>query len=102
MVFTLLLTPLLFVDMLVLISVFTNRFDSIALSLVLLALLVIVGAPLLLMIGYQWKQDMLSYTYKPIRLVRSTRKVHVFRHNGPGGVWSLDWDKLVFCLKKGD
>ncbi|RQT48380.1 hypothetical protein DF046_25720 [Burkholderia cepacia] len=101
MVFTLLLAPLLFVDMLVLISVFTNRFDSTALSLVLLALLVIVGAPLLLMIGYQWKQDMLSYTYKPIRLVRSTRKVHVFRHNGPGGVWSLDWDKLVFCLKKG-
>ncbi|HHX4057692.1 MAG: DUF6708 domain-containing protein [Burkholderia contaminans] len=44
---------------------------------------------------------MWDYTYKPIRLVRSTRKVHVFRHNGPGGVWSLDWDKMVFCLKKG-
>ncbi|KWC93321.1 hypothetical protein WL57_06095 [Burkholderia cepacia] len=43
---------------------------------------------------------MLGYTYKPIRLVRSTRTVHVFQHAGPGGTWSLDWDKLVFCLKK--
>ncbi|MFM0645428.1 hypothetical protein PQR14_13960 [Paraburkholderia bryophila] len=57
--------------------------------------------PLILVIGYQWKQEMLDYTYKPIRLVRATRKVHVFQHNGPGGVLTLDWDKLVFCLKKG-
>ena len=61
----------------------------------------VIGTPVVLLLGYQWKQEMFDYTYKPIRLVRSTRKVHVFQHNGPGGVWSLDWDKLVFCLKKG-
>ncbi|MFM0645425.1 hypothetical protein PQR14_13945 [Paraburkholderia bryophila] len=61
----------------------------------------ILGTPIVLLLGYQWKQEMLDYTYKPIRLVRSTRKVHVFQHNGPSGVWSLDWDKLQFCLKKG-
>ncbi|KAF1039968.1 MAG: hypothetical protein GAK33_00968 [Burkholderia lata] len=62
---------------------------------------IVIGTPLVLLIGYHWKQDMWDYTYKPIRLVRSTRKVHVFQHNGPDGVWSLDWDNLVFCLKKG-
>ncbi|AIO35756.1 hypothetical protein DM39_4028 [Burkholderia cenocepacia] len=66
-------------------------------SLLIFALFI----PLFVWIGYQWKQDMWSYTYKPVRLVRSTRKVHVFQHNGPDGVWSLDWDELVFCLKKG-
>ncbi|OXJ26225.1 hypothetical protein CFB82_34135 [Burkholderia sp. HI2714] len=71
------------------------------LPLVLASLLIfLLFIPLFVWVGYQWKQDMLGYTYKPIRLVRSTRTVHVFQHSGPGGTWSLDWDKLVFCLKK--
>ncbi len=101
MMFTLLMIPFLVVDALVLWSVVTNKFHSIFGSLVLLALVVVFGGPLLFMIGYQWKQEMLDYTYKPIRLLRATRKVFVFQHNGPGGVLSLDWDKLVFCLKRG-
>lgn len=71
------------------------------LPLVLASLLIfLLFIPLFVWVGYQWKHDMLGYTYKPIRLVRSTRTVHVFQHSGPGGTWSLDWDKLVFCLKK--
>ncbi|WP_081087997.1 DUF6708 domain-containing protein [Burkholderia cepacia] len=74
---------------------------EITLPLVLASLLIfLLFVPLSIWVGYQWKQDMLGYTYKPIRLVRSTRTVHVFQHAGPGGTWSLDWDKLVFCLKK--
>ncbi|CAG9268839.1 DUF6708 domain-containing protein [Burkholderia cepacia] len=74
---------------------------EITLPLVLASLLIfLLFVPLSIWVGYQWKQDMLGYAYKPIRLVRSTRTVHVFQHAGPGGTWSLDWDKLVFCLKK--
>jgi hypothetical protein len=101
MMFSFLLIPLLFADGLALLAVLSNRFNSVIFSLFMIVFLVVISIPLLFMIGYQWKQEMWGYTYKPIRLVRSTRKVYVFQHNGPGGVWSLDWDKLVFCVKKG-
>ncbi len=101
MMFTLLLAPLLFAAGVVLWVVFLDKAASIWWSLLFLTLFCVLMLPLLFMIGYQWKQEMLDYTCKPIRLVRSTRKVHVFQHNGPDGVWSLDWDNLVFCLKKG-
>ncbi|MBN3822201.1 hypothetical protein G3O00_01030 [Burkholderia sp. Ac-20384] len=74
---------------------------GVTLPLVFASLLIfLLFIPLFVWVGYQWKQDMLGYTCKPIRLVRSTRTVHVFQHSGPDGTWSLDWDKMVFCLKK--
>ncbi|WP_434107974.1 DUF6708 domain-containing protein [Paraburkholderia caffeinilytica] len=103
MMYTLMEIPALILAYFALISLLFNihHVDDLFGSIAVALLGCVIGTPLVLLFGYQWKQEMLDYTYKPIRLVRSTRKVHVFRHNGPGGVWSLDWDKLVFCLKKG-
>ena len=100
MVYSLLLAPLLCAGGIVLWFVFSGK-ASIGWSLLLLLEFLVIEVPLLWLIGYHWKQEMWDYTYKPTRLVRATRKVHVFQHNGPGGVWSMDWDKMVFCLKKG-
>ena len=41
-------------------------------------------------------KEYFTYTYYPIRFNRKTRMVHVFRHNGPGGVLSVPWDKVFF------
>lgn len=35
--------------------------------------------------------DLFAYTHNPIRFNRKTGKIHVFRHNGPGGVLSVPW-----------
>ena len=100
MMFTLLEVPFVFLVLMPLyFLIFKNRHDLG--DFMMVPIISAILMPLILVIGYQWKQEMLDYTYKPIRLVRSTRKVHVFQHNGPSGVWSLDWDKLQFCLKKG-
>ncbi|OXJ26224.1 hypothetical protein CFB82_34130 [Burkholderia sp. HI2714] len=103
MVYTLMLLPVLIISYAALIDVILNfkAIDNLAAAVPAALFACTIGTPVVLLIGYHWKQDMWDYTYKPIRLVRSTRKVHVFQHNGPDGVWSLDWDKLVFCLKKG-
>ena len=101
MMYSLLLTPVLFVAGILLWVVFLDERASVGWSLAYLLAFAVLILPLALLIGYHWKQEMWDYTYKPVRLVRATRKVHVFQHNGPGGVWSMDWDKMVFCLKKG-
>ncbi|WP_081087241.1 DUF6708 domain-containing protein [Burkholderia pseudomultivorans] len=103
MVFTLMELPVLFIAYYAMIDLILNydKIENLPGAIVASLFACIIGTPLVALIGYQWKQDMWDYTYKPIRLVRSLRKVYVFQHNGPGGVWSLDWDKLVFCLKKG-
>jgi hypothetical protein len=41
------------------------------------------------------------YTHYPIRFNRKTRMVHVFRHNGPGGVLSVPWGDVFFYIGKG-
>ncbi|ABB06647.1 DUF6708 domain-containing protein [Burkholderia lata] len=103
MVYTLMALPILVISYAALIDVILNfkTIDNLVAAVSAAIFAGAIGTPLVILMGYQWKQDMLGYTYKPIRLVRATRKVHVFQHNGPDGVWSLDWDKLVFCLKKG-
>jgi len=42
-----------------------------------------------------------TYTHYPIRFNRKTRMIHVFRHNGPGGVLSVPWDEAWFHIGKG-
>ncbi|WP_321889052.1 DUF6708 domain-containing protein [Paraburkholderia bannensis] len=99
MMYTLMALPAIFILASPLYFLFRNGFP---LPLILVTLLdFLIFGPLLLWIGYLWKQEMWSYTCKPMRLVRRTRKLHVFQHGGPGGVWSFDWDKLVFTVKKG-
>jgi hypothetical protein len=45
--------------------------------------------------------EIFTYTYWPIRFNRKTRMVHVFRHNGPGGVLSVPWDQVFFHIGRG-
>ncbi|AIY41484.1 hypothetical protein LT85_2326 [Collimonas arenae] len=45
--------------------------------------------------------EFFSYVYYPIRFNRKTRMVHVFRHNGSGGVLSRPWDEIFFHLGHG-
>jgi hypothetical protein len=46
-------------------------------------------------------KEYFTYTHYPIRFNRKTRMVHVFRHNGPGGVLSVPWDTVFFHIGEG-
>ena len=46
-------------------------------------------------------RDFFAYTHYPIRFNRKTQMIHVFRHNGPGGVLSVPWDQAYFHVGKG-
>ncbi|MFM0069579.1 hypothetical protein PQQ86_00205 [Paraburkholderia sediminicola] len=41
-------------------------------------------------------RDCFNYRHKAVRFNRQTRMVYAFRHNGPGGVISVPWDKAFF------
>ncbi|POR53587.1 hypothetical protein B0G62_103159 [Paraburkholderia eburnea] len=47
------------------------------------------------------RYDYFTYTHYPIRFNRKTRMVHVFRHNGPGGVLSVPWESMYFHIGRG-
>jgi hypothetical protein len=42
-----------------------------------------------------------GYKRNPIRFSRNDRQVYVFRHNGPGGVVSVPWEKAFFYIERG-
>lgn len=42
------------------------------------------------------RKEFFTYTHYPIRYNRKTRKVYVFRHNGPGGVLVVPWEEGYF------
>lgn len=50
---------------------------------------------------YHLRHDLFTYTYYPIRFNRKTRKVHVFRHNGPGGVLTVPFDEVFWHVGTG-
>jgi len=50
---------------------------------------------------YQLRHDLFTYTHYPIRFNRKTRKVHVFRHNGPGGVLTVPFDEVFWHVGTG-
>jgi len=41
-------------------------------------------------------RDCFNYRHKAVRFNRRTRMVYAFRHNGPGGVIAVPWDKAFF------
>ena len=45
---------------------------------------------------YQLRHDLFTHTHYPIRFNRKTRKVHVFRHNGPDGVLTVPFDEVFW------
>lgn len=47
------------------------------------------------------RHDFFSYTHYPVRFNRKARKVHVFRHNGPGGVLTVPWDEVFWHVGRG-
>ncbi|SOZ20516.1 conserved hypothetical protein; putative membrane protein [Cupriavidus taiwanensis] len=52
----------------------------------------------LCVIKFIWLKDFFRYTHYPIRFNRKSRMVYVFRHNGPGGVLTVPWDKAYFFV----
>ncbi|MFC0574652.1 DUF6708 domain-containing protein, partial [Paraburkholderia solisilvae] len=46
-------------------------------------------------------REFFTYTHFPIRFNRKTRMIHVFRHNGPGGVLTVPWDQAYFHIGQG-
>lgn len=50
---------------------------------------------------YQLRHDLFTYTHYPIRFNRKTRNVHVFRHNGPGGVLTASFDEVFWHVGSG-
>jgi hypothetical protein len=59
---------------------------------------IIFGLGLIVILKFLLIKDFLSYTHYPIRFNRITRKVYVFRHNGPSGVVTLEWDKAYWFI----
>lgn len=47
------------------------------------------------------RQEFFAYTHYPIRFNRKTRKVHVFRHNSPGGVLTVPFDEVFWHVGRG-
>ncbi|MCP3716894.1 DUF6708 domain-containing protein [Paraburkholderia sp. CNPSo 3281] len=41
-------------------------------------------------------RDCFNYRHKTVRFNRKNRMVYAFRHNGPGGVIAVPWDKAFF------
>jgi hypothetical protein len=46
-------------------------------------------------------REFFTYTHFPIRFNRKTRMIHVFRHNGPGGVLTVPWEQAYFHIGQG-
>ncbi|MFM0168826.1 hypothetical protein PQR33_05685 [Paraburkholderia sediminicola] len=45
-------------------------------------------------------KDCFNYRHKSVRFNRRTRMVYAFRHNGPGGVVQVPWDKAFFYVHR--
>ncbi|CAE6777162.1 MULTISPECIES: DUF6708 domain-containing protein [Paraburkholderia] len=45
-------------------------------------------------------RDCFNYRHKSVRFNRKTRTVYAFRHNGPGGVIAVPWDKAFFFVHR--
>ncbi|QBR00091.1 DUF6708 domain-containing protein [Paraburkholderia pallida] len=45
-------------------------------------------------------RDCFGYTRYPIRLSRQNQMIYAFRHNGPGGLVSVPWDKAFFYVER--
>lgn len=48
-----------------------------------------------------YRKELFTYSYYPIRFNRKTRKVHVFRHNGPDGVLTVPFDEVFWHVGRG-
>jgi len=48
------------------------------------------------------RKDCFNYRHKSVRFNRKTRMVYAFRHNGPGGVVQVPWDKAFFYVHRQD
>lgn len=63
-------------------------------------ILFVVGVCVLLWRVY-FRHEFFVYTYYPVRFVRKSRMVHVFRHPRFGGVLSVPWDDVFWHVGRG-
>jgi hypothetical protein len=72
----------------------------------LLSLSKLIWVPMLLCLGAMafsvWGllRDCFDYRHKTVRFNRKNRMVYAFRHNGPGGVVAVPWDKAFFFAER--
>jgi hypothetical protein len=45
-------------------------------------------------------KDCFNYTRRPIRFNRSDQTIYAFRHDGPGGVTAVQWDKAFLYVER--
>jgi len=45
-------------------------------------------------------RDCFAYRHKSVRFNRKSRMVYAFRHNGPGGVVAVPWDRAFFFVQR--
>ena len=78
-----------------------NVFES--LFLLTISFLILGAVPVFFWIIYLGK-DLLQYTHYPVRFNRKTRKVYVFRHDGPDGTVTLPWGdpSVYFHIGQGE
>ncbi|MEZ0470326.1 DUF6708 domain-containing protein [Luteimonas salinilitoris] len=50
---------------------------------------------------FHFRKDLFACTHYPIRFNRKTGNVHVFRHNGPGGVLTVPWGEAFWHVGRG-
>jgi len=62
----------------------------------------ILCAPMIIWFARPLFKTWTAYTHYPVRLDRRNQMVHVFRHNGEGGVLSLPWKDLTFGIGNGE
>lgn len=76
-------------------------FESIV--LLLISFVVLGPFPIFFWIGYL-RKDLFQYVYYPIRFNRKTRKIYIFRHNGPNGTVTLPWGdpNVYFHIGQGE
>jgi hypothetical protein len=61
----------------------------------------ILSLPLSLVLGRILFYTFTGHTHYPVRLDRKNQMVHVFRHNGEGGVSSYRWRDVTFGMRGG-
>ncbi|WP_434026549.1 hypothetical protein [[Pseudomonas] boreopolis] len=47
-------------------------------------------------------RELFAYVYYPVRFDRVRKQVHVFRHNGKGGVLSVPFDEVYWFIGRGE
>jgi len=79
-----------------------GRHDPATLLTTVLIGSVAMGAFLVVLWHWGLGRDLFKYVYYPIRFDRVRQQVHVFRHNGKGGILSVPFDEVHWFVGRGE